>query len=61
MGKLTAKEGEWFRRQHGQLLAENSRLREVIKKFADDLQAGGLAGQLLAQELRNRLADVPKR
>lgn len=58
--RLTASEGEWFRQELLKKLDECNELRKLIESFANDLDHG-LAGHLLAEDLRARIRRVPKR
>lgn len=61
MPTISQRDARWFRDQLGAVRDENSELRAMVKKFARDLESGGLAGGLLAKELQNRLAQVKAR
>lgn len=59
--KLTHKDAVWFRERFIAKDNECRELRKLVEAFADELQPGGLANRLLAQELRERLAKTRKR
>jgi diphthamide synthase (EF-2-diphthine--ammonia ligase) len=58
--KFTQAEACWFQEQAALHREEIRALRALIVNVADELAPGGLAGRLLATELRRRLAQLVK-
>jgi hypothetical protein len=58
--KFTQAEARWFQQQAASHRDEIRELRAMIIHTADALTPGGLAGRLLADELRRRLTQVKK-
>jgi len=58
--KFSQADARWFQKQAASHRDEIRELRAMIIHTADALAPGGLVGQLLAAELRRRLAQVKK-
>ena len=58
--KFSQADARWFQTQAASHRDEIRELRAMIIHTADALVPGGLSGQLLAAELRRRLAQVKK-
>jgi len=55
---VNARDGKWFQKQAAAHREEIRALRKLVLLFANELDTGGLSGQLLARELRTRLKTV---
>lgn len=55
---FTQAEARWFQEQAAKHRAEIRELRNLILTVADELEPGGIVCELLAAELRRRLAAV---
>lgn len=58
--RLTANEGEWFRKQFLAKMDECKELRAAVQTFCDIVDTNHV-GHLIAQDLRGRVLCVRKR